>query len=216
VTPVGRPLEAAAANWLWLTGTTQTDDAFYAGAADHPLAAILTLQFRRVTAAPASPGERRIAIEALTAESVDYAAFPGVFDWWNDGPRAFATATRRILRRGGTLCVAGTNVLRLPGLRTGESGRPADAARPRGFRVTGAAAVRDAFAADGFLDVRAYRLDPGYEQPYLIVPWTGRAAIACERARGQQLGANRARIRLAEWGLHSLLYGGWLIVARAP
>ena len=98
------PLQAAIANWVWLTGLTRNESALYAGAPAHPLPGILARQFTNViTIAPAADD----GLVACDGGSADFIALPEVFTWWRGGIDDLASTTHRILRGGGWLCLSG-------------------------------------------------------------------------------------------------------------
>ena len=71
----------------------------------------------------------------------------------------------------------------------------------------------DALRQTGFRELRRYALSPSYTQPFMVIPRTRAAALACEQDARRQLGGRRARVALAALGQHDLLYPGWLVLA---
>ena len=180
---------AAAGNWRWLTGLGRTDDALHAGDPADPLPAILALQFARTVSLDHARADTPAALSALPDGSFDYAVFPGILGWWKSGTSVLCRTANRLLREEGWVAMSGSRDRR-------------------------AGALADALRQSGFTTVRRYALSPSADRPFMVIPRTRIAALACERDLQRQRGGHRARVVLAALGLHDLLYRGWLILAR--
>jgi hypothetical protein len=185
----GSAVEAAAGNWRWLTDLQPSGDALYAGVPTHPLRDILALQFGRVASLDRDDPRADQAAADLSDGSFDYAALPRILEWWPGGEATLASFVQRVLRPGGWAAIAG-----------------------KGGRHPGSLVAR--LRAAGFGEVRRYGLSPDDARPFLVIPRTRAAALACEQDRARQQGGNRLRVALAAVGLHDVLYGGWLCLAR--
>jgi len=179
---------AAAGNWRWLTGLTRTGDALFAGNVEQPLPHILALQFAHVVSLDRAHAGTAEALASLADGAFDYAVLHGALEWWSGDMPALCRTAHRLLRDGGWLAVAGN--------RDRRAGRLADELRAAGFRT-----------------IRRYSLSPDYERPFMVIPRTRSAALACERDAQRQRGGHRARVALAAAGQHELLYRGWLVIA---
>ena len=211
----------ALTTWVWLVdferaeraldATRETSADVAAALQPHfPLVHVLRTSDSALSSVRESSGSMGFQAAAMSSGRLDSAALEaGSFDCimvhdaivgaTPDAARVLGTA-RRLLRTGGWLQVA--------------------SAHPPLWNATESSGIRrrklerDLYSA-GFREVRTYQVDSALDRLLHFVPSDRRAVLEYESSPAMRTITSRRRRAVASIGLHSLLYPGYMMLARA-
>lgn len=223
-----------AANWLWFAPAIGRSSALVIGEIAPSYLRGLSIHFERIEKIPIASLHQAVAGSDATALGGALAAFgEGSMDCvismdlvrgWSDSTQspfrdpkfvAVLQQLRRVLRPGGVLFLSGENARWHRALlrwRAGEHARSAPAGRTGAALHLGTA--RKVLAGTGFLETRAYFVEPSAGDVATVVPACRRAARAYERERLPRTNV-RWRALWAAGGLYEYLYPDVFVLAIA-